>query len=116
MKPCNLCQNYHLPCLCNCHSTKDDPKLGGVVITGGGSLTPEILDDAFARILKSRYIPCGCEGNPHLLRPGKAGEITLCVNCGYCCVVTKGGGYRPLNEEENQKMYEAFKSLMDKAA
>src|SRR5665213_294949 len=92
-----------------------DPRLNGTVITGGGALTPEILDEVFQRSLNAPPpIPCGCKGNPHLVRPWPIGEITYCIQCGYLCV-QEGAGYRDLNEQEKKLMGDAFKSLMDKS-
>jgi len=94
-----------------------DPRPNGMLIDcTGGSLTPEILDEAFQRIVNAPPpIPCGCKGNPHLVRPRPVGEITFCIQCGYLCTQAEDGSYRDLNEPENKLMYEAFKSLMEKS-
>lgn len=93
-----------------------DSRLGGMLVDcTGGPITPEIIDEAYQRIVNAPPpIPCGYEGNPHLVRPRPAGKITYCIQCGHMSVLTEGGKYRDLNEQEQQEMYEAFKSLMDK--
>ncbi len=94
-----------------------DLQIGGTLIDcSGGPITPEIIDEAAKRLLDTHYVPCGMKGNPHLVRPAPVGEITACFQCGYCCTQADDGSYRDLNKEENERMYQAFKSLMDKAS
>lgn len=92
-----------------------DPRLAGTFIDcSGGSLTPEIVEDAFQRIINAPPpIPCGMEGNPHLVHPRPAGEITYCIQCGYMAVLMEEGGYRKLNAEEQQKVDDAFKRALE---
>jgi hypothetical protein len=94
-----------------------DPRLSGTFVDcSGGSLTPEVFEAAYQSIVNAPPpIPCGLKGNPHLVRPAPVGEITYCIQCGYCCTQAEDKTYRDLNEQENELMYQAFKSLMEKS-